>query len=123
MRGIYNVFKILTCKNTLEGYSNLSIKLSTGMNSFEEFALEEINSEVELKEFMATVGFLEEEEIFSEFVLKLGSVRLTAFSNKLELEIETELEFSTFFTNFSEYFISQLSYLTVEIHLFGISRL
>ena len=93
------------------------------MYSFEEFALEEISSESELKEFLTTVDFLEEEEIFSEFVLKLGSARFTAFSSKLELEIETELEFSTAFTKFSEYFISQLSSLTVEMMFEGSCKL
>ena len=96
LRGIYIVL------NTLEGCSNLSAKVSLDINSFEDFVLEEINSEVELKDFMTTVGFLEEEEIFSEFELKLESARLSTFSNKPGLEIEAELEFCTILTNFSE---------------------
>ena len=51
------------------GCCNLSTKVTLHINSFEDFVLEEMNLEVELKEFMTTVGFLEEEEIFSEFEL------------------------------------------------------
>ena len=65
------------------------------MNSFEDFVLEEINSEVELKEFMTTVGFLGEEEMSSEFELKLESTRLSPFLNLPGLEIDAELEFCT----------------------------
>ena len=72
------------------------------MNSFEDFVLGEINSEVELKEFMTTVGFLGEEEMFSEFELKLESTRLSPFLNLPGLEIDAELEFCTIQTNFSE---------------------
>ena len=41
----------LSVKNTLEGRSNLSTKVSLDINSFEDSALGEISSEVELKEF------------------------------------------------------------------------
>ena len=41
-----------------------------------------MNSEVELKEFMATLYFLEEEGRFSQYELKLESAGLSAFSNK-----------------------------------------
>ena len=51
---------------------------------------------------MATLSFLEEEERFSQFELKLETARLSAFSNKPGLEIEAELEFRTILTNFSE---------------------
>ena len=92
----------LPVQNTLEGCCNLSTKVFLGINSFEDFVLEEINSEVELKEFMTTVGFLEEEEIFPEFELKLESARLSAFPKKPGLEREAESEFCTILTNFSE---------------------
>ena len=92
----------LTVQNTLEGCSNLSTKVSLDINSFEDFVLEEINSEVELKEFITMVGFLEEEKIFSEFELKLESASLSALSNKPGLEIEAELELCTISTNVSE---------------------
>ena len=68
----------LLVQNTLEGCSNLSTKVSLDINSIEDSALQEINSEVELKEFI-TLGFLEEEEIHN--------------SNKPGLEIEEESEF------------------------------
>ena len=90
----------LPVQNKLEGRSNLSTKVSLDINSFEDFVLEEINLEVELKEFMTTVGFLEEKEIFSEFEL-LESARLSAFSNTPGLKIEAELEFYTILTIFS----------------------
>ena len=51
-------------QNSLEGWCNLSTKVSLDINSFEDSVLEEINSEIELKEFMTTLGFLEEEERF-----------------------------------------------------------
>ena len=51
---------------------------------------------------MITLGFLEEEERFLRFELELENARLSAFSNKPELEIEAELEFYTILTNFSE---------------------
>ena len=51
---------------------------------------------------MTTLGFLEEEERFSQFELKLGSAGLSAFSDKPRLEIEAQLEFCTILTNFSE---------------------
>ena len=89
----------LPAQNKLEGCSNLSTKVSLDINSFEDFVLEEINLEVELKEFMTTVG-LEEKETFSEIEL-LESARLSAFSSTPGLEIEAELEFCTILTNFS----------------------
>ena len=82
-----------------------------------------INSEVELKRFMTTLGFSEEEESFSQFELKLESAGLSAFSNKPGLEIEAELEFCTILANFSEEFILQLLYLPVEIMFDGSSKL
>ena len=54
----------LPVQNTLEGSSNLSIKFSPDINPFEDFVLEGINLEVQLKEFMTTVDFLEEKKIF-----------------------------------------------------------
>ena len=57
----------LPVQNTIEGCCILSTKVSLHINSFEDFVLEEINSEVQLKEFIVTVGFLEDEEIFSKF--------------------------------------------------------
>ena len=66
---------------------------------------------------MTTLGFLEEEERFSQFELKLRTAGLSAFSDKPRLEIEAQLEFCTILTNFSEYLILQLSYLPVEICL------
>ena len=72
---------------------------------------------------MTTLGSLKEEERLSKFELKLGSARLSAFSNKSELEIKAELEFCTILTNFSEEFIFQLSYLPVEIISEGSSKL
>ena len=113
----------LSVHNTLEGCSNLLTKVSLDINSFKDIVLEEINSEVELKEFMTTVGFLEEKEIFLEFELKLESARLSAFSSKPGLEIEAELEFCTILTNFSGLFILQLSYLPVEIMFEASSKL
>ena len=92
----------LPVQNTLQGCSNLSTKVSLCINLFEDSLLEEINSEVELKEFMTTLGFLEEEERFSQFELKLESARLSAFSDKPGLEREAQLEFCTILTNFSE---------------------
>ena len=89
----------LPVQNKLECCSNLLTRVSLDINSFEDFALEEINSEVELKNFMTTVGFLEEKEIFSEFDL-LESARLSAFSNTPGPEIETELEFCTILIKF-----------------------
>ena len=100
--GIYILLTILTCTKRIKDYSNLSVKVSLGINSFEDSVLEEINSEVKLKELMITLGFLEEEERFLRFELKLENARLSAFSNKPELEIEAELEFYTILTNFSE---------------------
>ena len=100
--GIYILLTILTCTKRIKDYSNLSVKVSLDINSFEDSVLEEINSEVKLKELMITLGFLEEEERFLRFELKLENARLSAFSNKPELEIEAELEFYTILTNFSE---------------------
>ena len=77
----------LLVQNILKGCSNLSTEVLLDINSFENLALEEINSEFELKEFMIT-GFLEVEEIFSQFELKLESLGLSPFSNKPGLEIE-----------------------------------
>ena len=102
LRGIYILLTILTCTKRIKDYSNLSVKVSLDINSFEDSVLEEINSEVKLKELMITSGFLEEEERFLRFELKLENARLSAFSNKPELEIEAELEFYTILTNFSE---------------------
>ena len=51
---------------------------------------------------MTTLGFLEEEERFSQFELKLESAELSAFSDKPGPEIEAELEFCTILKNFSE---------------------
>ena len=102
LRGIYILLTILTCTKRIKDYSNLSVKVSLDINSFEDSVLEEINSEVKLKELMITLGFLEEEERFLRFELKLENARLSAFSNKPELEIEAELEFYTILTNFSE---------------------
>ena len=52
---------------------------------------------------MTTACLFEVEEIFSEFALKLGSARLSAFSNKPgELQIEAELELCTILTNVAE---------------------
>ena len=90
----------LPVQNKLEACSNLSTKVSLDINLFEDFVLEKINSEVELKHFVTTVELLEEKEIFLEFEL-LESARLSAFSNTLGLEIEAELEFCTFLINFS----------------------
>ena len=69
----------LPVQDTLEGCSNLSTKISLYIDSFEDSPLEEINSEVELKEFMTILGFLEEEERFKKFDLKLESAGLSAF--------------------------------------------
>ena len=92
----------LSVQNTFESCSNLSAKVSLDINSFEDSLLEEINSEIELREFMTTLGFTEEEERFSQFKLKLESPELLAFSGKSGLEIEAELEFCTILTNFCE---------------------
>ena len=60
---------------------------------------------------MVTLVFLEEEERFSQFELKLESVELSVFSKKPGLEIEPELEFRirilycTIFADFPETFI------------------
>ena len=48
------------------------------------------STQVDLKEFMITLGFLEEKKRFSQFELKLKSAGLSAFSNKPRLEIEAE---------------------------------
>ena len=69
----------LPVQNTLEGCSNLSTKVSLYINSFEDFILEEIDSEVELKDCMTTVGFLEEEEIFLELELKIRKCQIINF--------------------------------------------
>ena len=95
----------LPVQNRLEDCSNLSTKVSLGINSFEDSALEEVNSEIELKKFMTTLGYLEEEERFSQLELKLENARLLAFPNKPGLEIVAELEFCTILTNFFEQFI------------------
>ena len=93
----------LPVQSVSESCSNLWTKGSLDINSVEDFVLEEINSEVELKQFMTTACLLEVEEIFSEFELKLGSARLSAFSNKPgELQIEAELELCTILTNVAE---------------------
>ena len=72
---------------------------------------------------MTTLGYLEEEERFSQLELKLESARLLAFPNKPGLEIVAELEFCTILTNFFEQFILQLSYLPVEIVFGGSSKI
>ena len=79
----------------------MSIKVSLDINTFEDPVLEEINLEVDLNEFMLTLGLLEEEKRFSQFELKLESTGLSVFADKPELEIEAELEFCTTLTNFS----------------------
>ena len=92
----------LPVQNSLDGCYNLSTKVSLDINSFEDSALEEINSEIELKEFMTTLGFLEEEERFSQFELKLENARLSAFSSKPRLKTAAELEFCTILTDIPE---------------------
>ena len=54
---------------------------------------------------MTILGYLEEEERFSQLELKFESARLLAFPNKSGLEIVAELEFCTILTNFFEQFI------------------
>ena len=49
---------------------------------------------------MTTVGFLEEKERFSQFVLKLESAGLLGFSNNPGLEIEAELQFCAILISF-----------------------
>ena len=48
----------------------------------------EVNSEVEVKYFMTTLGFSEKEERLLQFDLKLESAGLSTFSNKLGVEVE-----------------------------------
>ena len=50
---------------------------------------------------MTKLDFVEKEERFSQFELKLRSARFSAFSDKPGLEIEAELELCTILTNFS----------------------